>query len=279
MIGTRRCDGIVRRRSNADAQYHLGNAYAKGEGVAEDRGEAVRWYRAAAEQGKVEAQFYLGCAYNFGNGVTKDHGEAVRWFRAAAEQENAESPIWVLHTQMAEVLPRIMVRRCAGFGWRQSRRMRLRNSIWEMRTILATTVLPRIMVRRRAGIDGGRAGGCVCAFSLGNAYYKGVASNVYHLGEGIARDYHEAVYWYRLAAEQGNAGAQNNLGNAHYLGRGVSKNYYESYVWHFIARASGSDEAAGVISDANWRGHLSETEINSAQEEAERRTEAINNRP
>ena len=34
-------------------------------------------------------------------------------------------------------------------------------------------------------------------------------------GEGVEQDYAEAVKWYRLAAEQGNADAQYNLGYAY----------------------------------------------------------------
>ena len=34
---------------------------------------------------------------------------------------------------------------------------------------------------------------------------------MYHYGYGVARDYAEARYWYRKAAEQGDANAQHNL--------------------------------------------------------------------
>jgi uncharacterized protein len=35
---------------------------------------------------------------------------------------------------------------------------------------------------------------------------------MYDNGNGVVQDYAEAVKWYRLAAEQGNAQAQYNLG-------------------------------------------------------------------
>ena len=44
---------------DADAQFDLGNKYYTGEGVPEDKAEAVRWYRLAAEQGHAEAQASL----------------------------------------------------------------------------------------------------------------------------------------------------------------------------------------------------------------------------
>ena len=35
---------------------------------------------------------------------------------------------------------------------------------------------------------------------------------MYDNGDGVPQDYKEAVKWYRLAAEQGDAAAQYNLG-------------------------------------------------------------------
>ena len=42
--------------------------------------------RKAAEQGYAEAQFNLGCCYDCGNGVAEDKQEAAKWYRKAAEQ-------------------------------------------------------------------------------------------------------------------------------------------------------------------------------------------------
>ena len=71
---------------DAEAQYNLGLMYAKGEGVAEDDREAVKWTRLAAEQGLAAAQFNLGLMYDKGEGVAEDDREAVKWYRLAAEQ-------------------------------------------------------------------------------------------------------------------------------------------------------------------------------------------------
>ena len=69
----------------------LGSGYYHGEGVPQEYKEAVRWYRAAAEQGDRDAQFSLGFMYDEGRGVTQDYKEAVRWFQAAAEQGDASA--------------------------------------------------------------------------------------------------------------------------------------------------------------------------------------------
>ena len=73
---------------DAQAQYFLGHLYARGEGVARDPAQALRWFHAAAEQGEPYGQFALGHAYEHGLGVTPDPSAAVRWYRAAADQGN-----------------------------------------------------------------------------------------------------------------------------------------------------------------------------------------------
>ena len=72
-----------------NAQFNLGVAYGKGEGVPQDYAESMKWYRMAAEQGLAEAQNNLGIAYATGQGVPKDDAESMKWFRMAAEQGHA----------------------------------------------------------------------------------------------------------------------------------------------------------------------------------------------
>ena len=45
--------------------------YSSGLGVRQDRVEAVRWYRRAAEQGSAQAQNNLGIMYDEGRGVRR----------------------------------------------------------------------------------------------------------------------------------------------------------------------------------------------------------------
>jgi TPR repeat protein len=68
------------------AQYNLGVLYDKGFGVPQDFAEAIRWYRAAADQGHLDAQAYLGFAYERGRGVEQDFVEAAKWYHLAAER-------------------------------------------------------------------------------------------------------------------------------------------------------------------------------------------------
>ena len=69
-------------------------------------------------------------------------------------------------------------------------------------------------------------------FNLGNSYSK---------GEGIPKDFAEAVKWYRKAADQGYAAAQNNLGKMYADGEGVPRDEVEGLAWTNIGAASGSE--------------------------------------
>ena len=67
--------------------FAVGACYDIGEGVDKDMGEAVKWYRKAAEQGHSAAQCNLGmCCDNGEEGVAKDGVKAVKWYRKSAEQ-------------------------------------------------------------------------------------------------------------------------------------------------------------------------------------------------
>ena len=51
---------------------------------------------------------------------------------------------------------------------------------------------------------------------------------MYANGQGVPQDYAEAVKWFRLAADQGDATAQFNLGIMYAKGQGVPQDYAEA---------------------------------------------------
>jgi len=75
-------------RGAAFSQNQLGYMYQKGLGVVLDYDQAVIWYRKAADQGRAEAQNNLGIMYQKGWGVAQDYAQALSWYTKAAEQGN-----------------------------------------------------------------------------------------------------------------------------------------------------------------------------------------------
>ncbi len=92
-------------KGNKDGMSGLASAYRRGEGVKENKGEAIRWYIAggriyyacqvdydacvreihvAAENDNFVAQYELGRRYFSGINVDKDNQKAVYWYKQAA---------------------------------------------------------------------------------------------------------------------------------------------------------------------------------------------------
>ena len=82
---------LAAEQGDTRAQTLLGTMYHNGLGVPEDESEAVRWYRLAADQGLAEAQYVLGAMYANGRGVPQDVSEAVHWYSLAADQGNEDA--------------------------------------------------------------------------------------------------------------------------------------------------------------------------------------------
>jgi len=86
-------------------------------------------------------------------------------------------------------------------------------------------------------------------------YYIGIC---YKEGYSVDHSYEEAFYWFKSAAELGNAAAQYELGLAYEKGNGVSVSTNEAIRWYGIAAKSGNamanlflgliyDEGRGVV--------------------------------
>lgn len=82
---------------------------------------------------------------------------------------------------------------------------------------------------------------------------QGLAEAQYNLGvcyangQGITQSYTEAVKWYRKAAEQGLAGAQFNLGLHYYKGEGITQSYTEALKWLRKAKEQGHEDATKLV--------------------------------
>ncbi len=59
-------------------------AYGRG-----DYDTALREWKAVAEEGDGVAEYWVGIMYAKGQGVARDDAEAVKWYRRAADQDYA----------------------------------------------------------------------------------------------------------------------------------------------------------------------------------------------
>jgi TPR repeat protein len=70
---------------------------------------------------------------------------------------------------------------------------------------------------------------------------------MYEHGRGAPQEDEEAVKWYRLAADQGDADAQFILGEMYMEGNGVSEDFEESMRWCRLAADQGHAKAKGRL--------------------------------
>lgn len=77
---------------NSEAQYTLGEYYAKGlYDTKTDMHTAVEWYGEAARSGHGSARYALGQACEKGIGMEKNPQTAIEWYKSAAEVGNASA--------------------------------------------------------------------------------------------------------------------------------------------------------------------------------------------
>jgi uncharacterized protein len=79
---------MEKKAAGGDARscYILGLMLEQGFGAPQDKCQAAKSYRKAAEKGQVEAQYRLGSLYYHGRGVKRDMKQAAQWYKKAAAQ-------------------------------------------------------------------------------------------------------------------------------------------------------------------------------------------------
>ena len=60
-------------------------------------------------------------------------------------------------------------------------------------------------------------------------------------GNGVPKDYTEALKWYKLSAEGSHRDAQNNLGAMYSKGEGTDQSFVEALKWYVISSENGSE--------------------------------------
>ncbi len=242
----------------ADAQVHLGNMYADGQGVPKDEQQAVAWFRKAAEQGNANAQHYLGLMYANGEGVPKDEQEAAAWYRKAADQgfAGAQYSLGLMYAN-GEGVPKDEQQ---AVGWYRKAAEQGNASAQNNLGLMYANGegVPKdeqhAAAWYRKAAERGLAG---AQYNLGLMYGK---------GRGVPKDEQQAVGWYRKAAEQGDDLAQYNLGVMYANGEGVPKDEQSAYFWWLLASAQGNQSA--VKNRDIWERRLSPEQRAAAQASA-----------
>ncbi len=81
---------------------------------------------------------------------------------------------------------------------------------------------------------------CSLISVVGDARAQYKVGFMYANGQGVIKDYKEAVKWYKVAAEKGLSAAQYNLGVMFGNGHGVQQDDKKAVQWFRRAAAQGS---------------------------------------
>ena len=90
---------------------------------------------------------------------------------------------------------------------------------------------------------GGDVDDCRVKAEQGDSFAQVMLGEKYENGQGVRKDYKEAVKWYRKSAEQGYSKAQSNLGLMYANGQGVIQDYVMAHMYFNIASVSGDKDA------------------------------------
>ena len=208
---------------NAWAQIYYGGSLKKGIGAEQDLPAAVEWFRKSADQNCAIAFFELGVCYENGEGVDQDLDEAAAWFKKALDAgigEEAQAALDRVEKMKAEATPEAkaleLYKQAIEFFDRQDKDVEcadlLRQSA-ELGYVWAQIYYGRFLCKGigtaldpAAAVEWFRkAAGQNCP----DAFYElGVC---YENGEGVERDFDQAIAWYRKALEGGFERAQSAI--------------------------------------------------------------------
>jgi TPR repeat protein len=222
-------------QGDVEAQFRLGEMYARGRGVKWDDVEAVKWYKLAAEQGDADAQLKLGRMYAAGRGIKQSFAEATKWYRLAAEQGDVEAQFRLRKMYV---------------GNRDVEQDYVEAVKWDMLAAEHGGAEAQLRLGQMYAAGRGVEQDYVeavkwymLAAEQGDASAQSYLGHMYAEGQGVEQDDVEAVKWCRLAAEQGYLGAQALLGDIYAVGRGGGEDDAEAAKWYKLAAEQGDVEA------------------------------------
>ena len=209
------------------AQLLLGMLYTE----KNDYFKAITWFKKSAVQGLAESQMAFGICYLYGTGVEKNDENAYYWFKKSAEQGYDVAQLKLGDCYRTGIGVEKDYEQAASWYRKavEQGNEEANNRIDELKNeincIGDNNINDYIKLNNLA-----KRGDTLAQSSLGDYYYKGI---------GVDKDYDQAAYWYRKAAEQGNKEAQFGLGICCY----ISHDYRQAVDWFRQAAKQGEANA------------------------------------
>ena len=260
------------KAGDVEAQFIVGNAYLKGDGVKQNRNKATKWLFMAAQAGQTDAikalctyyndaleqvaaagnahaQFALANFYETGNGVAQNNETAIKWYGKAAVQgiQEAKPKILVVYNEALDTLA------AAGDADAQ---FALANFYAKGNGVAQNTAVALDWYGAAAAqgnaeakqkVLGSYSSGLVRLAKVGDIdAATQVADFLFNGAGGATKNEKEAAEYYGIAYKAGNATAGTKLitmYNAYLNGRGVVKNTELANIYLAAAALAGIQEA------------------------------------
>ena len=218
-----------------------------------------------ATSGDAAAQCGLGMMYKKGQGVPQDYAQAALWWRKAAEQGYAQAQYNLAASYYnGEGVPQDYAQAALWFckaaeqghahaqynlgAWYEEGEDQgvpqddTQAAFWRRKIRAWRAYINSVDFR-----DSEHWRYTQAAFwyrkaaEQGDADAQDALGDLYDKGQGVPQDYAQAALWYRKAAEQGLAEAQLGLGTLYGGGRSGPQDFVESYFWFNLAIAGKLD--------------------------------------
>jgi len=188
------------QHGSVDAATNIATMYATADGVPRDMDAAITWFRRAAEAGGATAQYNLALIYGRGDGVPRDDQKFLEWLVKAADQGVIPALLDLAYRYMHP----------------QDR---------------SKPDIPAAIQRYQRAAE------------LGDGPAQAMLGDIFSGGTLVPADYPQAVKWYRMAADQGQKDGEFGLAARYVLGQGVAIDQAEALRWFKAAADQGHADA------------------------------------
>jgi len=206
---------------DAAAQFQLGRAYIRGQGVEKNQTKGLELISEAAEAGHAEAMAGMGYLHMTGEGLEKDELKALEWLRKAADAGSLK----------AKGNLGVLLRSGKKIQLSNDESLRLLHEAADAGFIEAKSYLGRLYFTGDALQTQNRKK----ARSYVQAAAEAGDPECQNIMGVIAGRGAESEQWFRRAALQGNAKAQSNLSDRMGAASSASTNRIEALMWLLLA--------------------------------------------
>ena len=224
---------------DAQAQFTLADHYFRGDGLAQDYGQAVIWFHKSADQGYAPALNQLGYMHQHKFGLPQDYKRAVNYYRLAADKGYALAEYNLAGMFKAGLSVKRDYKQA--FDWyRKAADQNLSQAEeevgyfyqwgWGVKRDYAQALA---WYRRAAG--------------HGDSDAENQLGYMAEQGSGQPQSYAEAFSWYYKSAGHGNDEAMENIGYNFEHGIGVAVDYAKAMAWLYKAAALENSDAENQL--------------------------------